>query len=169
MTSKNNDVAANDTDNGKDTGAAKGSEGGAASKVTESLEAARARAAEAYDVARTRTSAAFDSARETASSATKRTADGIDANPMVAVVGGLALGAVAAVFLPKTKKEEELFGAVGQRIADTARQATQAAREAGKQKLDEIGINADSARQRASELVGSSAGAAVDAVKGGKA
>ena len=142
----------------------------AATKVrdtaADTLDAARTRAADAYETARERTNAAYGSVRDTASSACRRTADGIDANPIAALVGGLALGAIAAAFLPKTKREDQLFGGVGQRITDTARDAARAAKEAGREKLDEIGINAESAKQRVSELVGSSANAAVDTVRG---
>ena len=142
----------------------------AATKVrdtaADTLNSARTRAADAYETARERTSAAYDSVRETATSAGRRTADGIDANPIAALVGGLALGAIAAAFRPKTKREDQLFGQVGQRISDTARDAARAAKEAGREKLDEIGINAESAKQRVSELVGSSANAAVDTVRG---
>lgn len=143
---------------------------GVATKVrdtaSEGLEAARARAADAYDAAREKTSAAYGSVRDTASSAGRRTADGIDANPMAALVGGLALGAIAAAFLPKTRREDQLFGQVGQRISDTARDAARAAKDAGRDKLDELGLNAESAKQHVSEVVGSSATAAVDTVRG---
>ncbi len=85
---------------------------------------------------------------------------------MVALAGGLVLGIVAAMVLPKTRREEEILGGVGQRITDTAREAARAAREAGREKLEELGVNRKSAGQRVSELVGTSASAAADAVRG---
>ena len=163
------------TVNDNDTSGA-GSDTGGRGRVGETLETARTRAAEAYETARERTSAAYDTARSRASSAVgsarqgasragRRTADEIDANPMGAVVAGLALGAVAAALLPKSRRESEMLGQYGQRINDTAREAARAAREAGRSKLDELGLNRETARQKASELVGSSASAAADAVR----
>ena len=85
------------------------------------------------------------SARDTASQARMKTADGVDANPIAALIGGLALGALAAAVLPRTRKEEELLGPVGAKINDRARTAAQSAMEAGQNKLDELGISKDSA------------------------
>jgi len=119
-------------------------------------------AAEAYQVARERTEAAFEAARETAQQAGRRTVDGIDSNPMAAIVGGLALGAVAALLLPGTQREDELLGSVGRRITDTAREAARAAREAGREQIDELGLSRDGVRRKLDEFTDR----AVDAVKG---
>ena len=163
----------NDNDNGTQASTDASGDSGIAAKVrdtaSESLSAARTRAADAYETARQRTSDAYSAARETASTAGRRTAEEIDANPIAALIGGLAIGAVAAALLPKTRREEDLFGSVGQRINDTARDAARAARDAGRDKLDELGLNAETARQRASELVGSTASAAAEAVRGSRA
>jgi ElaB/YqjD/DUF883 family membrane-anchored ribosome-binding protein len=135
-------------------------------------EGARSRAAEAYQAARERTSAAYASAREGAQKAGRRTAEGIESNPVAAVVGGLALGAVAAALLPRTRREEDLLGDVGRKLTDTAREAARAAREAGREQLDELGLSRDAARRKLDEFtdravaaVGSSATAAKGAVK----
>jgi ElaB/YqjD/DUF883 family membrane-anchored ribosome-binding protein len=141
------------------------SSGNTGSNAGESA-SARSRVASAYETARERTSAAYGTARDGAASTARRAADGIDANPMAAVVGGLAIGAIAAAFIPRTRKEEELLGPIGGRIADTARGAVEAAKEAGREKLDEIGLNKDTARQRASDLIGGAASAAVESVRG---
>jgi hypothetical protein len=100
------------------------------------LASVRQSAADAYQAARERTAAAYSTARDTAASAGRRTADGIDGNPMAALVGGLALGAIAGALFPATRQERQLFGNVGRRINDTARQAATAARDAGKERLD---------------------------------
>lgn len=100
------------------------------------LASVRQSAADAYQAARERTAAAYSTARDTAASAGRRTADGIDGNPMAALVGGLALGAIAGALFPVTRQERQLFGNVGRRVNDTARQAATAARDAGKKQLD---------------------------------
>lgn len=143
------------TDNeqqGSTTGQQSGRLSSAKQKAGEALDSARTRAGDAYSSARERTSSAYDTARERASSATRATADGINANPGAALIGGLALGALAAVLLPKTRKEEELLGQYGRQINDKAKQAAQAAKEAGRSKLDELGVNKETAKQKLSEV-----------------
>lgn len=165
-----------DTDTGADT-----RERG---RVREGLHTARTRASDAYAAARERTStaagkvrdrasSAYDSARGGASRARQRTSDGVDTNPMAALVGGLALGALIAAVLPKSRREEELLGRYGKRINETAREAARAAREAGTTKLDELGVNRDAAKEKLSQLASTageaartSASAAAKKVKG---
>jgi len=140
------------------------------------LSAASEKAAQAYQAARERTSAAYATARERAGtayeSAGRRTGETIDANPVAAVAGGLALGAIVALLLPRTEREDRLLGPAGRRINDTARDAIGAAREAGRQQLDELGLSRDGIKRRLDEFsdraagaVRSSAGAAADTVK----
>ena len=123
------------------------------------LAAVRQTAADAYQAARERTATAYSAARDTAASAGRRTADGIDGNPMAAVVGGLALGAIAGVLIPIARQERQLFGNVGRRLNDTARQAAMAARDAGKERLDGF-------TDQALGAVRASASAAADSVRG---
>lgn len=113
---------------------------------------ARSKASDAYQAARERTSAAFGSASERAGQVAERTSQGIETNPMMALAGGLALGAVLGALLPKTRREEELLGDYGRRINDTAREAARAAKEAGTSKLDELGYNRDTLRQKVDSL-----------------
>lgn len=133
-------------------------------------------AAEAYETARDRTSAAYAAARERAGavyeSAGRRASEGIDSNPVAAVVGGVALGAIVAALLPRTRREEEMLGDVGRRINDTARDAARAAREASRQQLDELGLSRDGIKGRLDEFTGravgtvrASAGAAADTAR----
>lgn len=121
-------------------------------RMRETASAARGKASDAYHAARERTSSAYGSARERMSGATRRTSDGIDSNPMAALVGGLALGAIVAALLPKTQREEEMFGKYGRQINDKAREAARAAREAGANKLDELGYNRETAKEKIQSL-----------------
>ena len=124
------------------------------------LSGVRTKASDAFQSARDRTSSAYGSARERASGASRKTAETIDTAPGAALIGGLALGALAAVLLPKTRKEEELLGSYGRQINDKAKQAAQAAKEAGRSKIDELGLK-DTAKQALSDV----ASQAKDAVK----
>ena len=133
----------------------------------------RTKASDTFSAARDRTSAAYGTVRERASDATRKTAETIDTAPGAALIGGLALGALAAVLLPKTRKEDELLGTYGKQINDKAKQAAQAAKDAGRSKLDEMGLNKDAAKQKLTEVaqqakdaVKQSATAAAQAAKG---
>jgi ElaB/YqjD/DUF883 family membrane-anchored ribosome-binding protein len=106
-----------------------------------------------------------DSARETA----RRTAEGIEANPLSILVGGVALGVLAGALIPRTEQESKLLGPVGKRLTDTASGAAQAARNAGKAELDSLGLNKNAAREQVGKILDgvmkalSSAGAAAAA------
>jgi ElaB/YqjD/DUF883 family membrane-anchored ribosome-binding protein len=122
------------------------------------LSTASSAAADAYRSARERTSEAYAAARERAGAVSQRTAESFDSAPMAAVIGGLALGAIAGALLPRTRREEDLFGSVGRRINDGARDAVRAARDAGRDQLDGF-------TDRAVSALRSSAGAAADSVR----
>lgn len=133
-----------------------------------------AAARQAFESARERTSAAYATAREKAGSAYetagRKTSQSIESNPVAAVVGGLAIGAIAAALLPRTSREDELLGTVGRKINDSAREAANAAKEAGRSQLDELGLNRDGLQgklnaftDRAVGAVKGSAGAVADA------
>ena len=98
----------------------------------------RNRAAGAYAAARERTSSAFQSTRETVSGAGQRAGDAIGSNPVGAVIGGFALGAIVAAVLPRTERESRALGGVGHKLADTAREAVQSATQAGKEQVEQI-------------------------------
>ena len=85
----------------------------------------RQRAIEAYGNARTRANDALDEA------------------PLIALAGGLAAGALIAALLPRTRTEERLVRPVANRARETAKSAAQAAKEAGRSRLDELGLTAD--------------------------
>lgn len=129
----------------------------ASNYVQEKASTVKATASDAVTSARYKASALADSARDTAELARLRTADGVDANPVAALIGGLALGALAAAVLPRTRREDELLGLVGSKINDKARTAANAAVEAGQSKLDELGISKDTAMDKARALAQSAA------------
>jgi hypothetical protein len=92
---------------------------------------------------------AYDSARERASDVTARAGD----VPLLALAGGLALGAILGALLPRTRTEERLLGKVGGRITDSARAAAVAAKEAGREKLSELNITRDAGASAVQSLV----------------
>lgn len=149
------------------------SAGKAGDYAKEQAAAAKAAAGDAFVAAKDKAGDLLDTARQTATQARQKTADGIDASPVAALLGGLAIGALAAAVLPRTRKEDDLLGNLGGKINDSAREAAQAAKEAGRGKLEELGINKDAAMDKAKELAQSAAGvvresatAAASSVKG---
>jgi ElaB/YqjD/DUF883 family membrane-anchored ribosome-binding protein len=163
------------TDTANDTGTTTNSGADGGGRVSAVTGKARDKASAAYGAARERTGSAYGTVRQGASQARSRTADGIETNPVGALIGGLAIGALVATLLPKSRRESELLGDFGRRINDTAREAARAATEAGKGKLDELGLNRDTAKQKLSDIAGgagealkTSAGAAAQTVKSGQ-
>ncbi|HET7709740.1 MAG TPA: hypothetical protein VFK50_09450 [Sphingomicrobium sp.] len=93
--------------------------------------------------ARQRAIDAYDSARERVAGAGRKAGDTFSEAPLIALAGGLAAGAMIAALLPKSKAEQKLLGPVGERLTGTARAAADAAREAGSQRLEELGLTRD--------------------------
>jgi ElaB/YqjD/DUF883 family membrane-anchored ribosome-binding protein len=96
---------------------------------------------------------AAQASRDAAHKAREKTSEQIDSNPLAAVLGGLAIGAIAAALVPLTRRENELVGKTGKKIRDTAAKAARTAKEAGAEQLDALGINSDAAKAQVKDLV----------------
>lgn len=116
----------------------------------------RSKAGSAYDATRAKTSAAYAGARDRASGVV----DKVGSNPVTAIAGGFAVGAVLAAVLPTTRRETELLGGVGGKITDAARDAANSAVEAGRAQVEEL-------TQDAATKVGQAVIGAVAASAGG--
>ena len=128
---------------------------GTAARLRETADAARTKASEALTSTRERAGSAYAVAKDQVSKTGERASAVIDESPMAAIVGGLALGALVGALLPRSRAEEEYLGGVGERINETGRKAAEAARDAGREKLDELGLNRDAAREQISKLLDS--------------
>lgn len=125
----------------------------ATATVRETATAARATAERALQDTRDRAAQAIATTRKTARSAGKRTAAGVEQNPLALLIGGLTLGAIAGSLIPRTEREAKALGGVGKRIRAAAGDAAQAAKAAGVETLDSLGVNSRSAKQQASKLL----------------
>ena len=96
-----------------------------------------------------------------ASEATNRVGGTIDEAPLIAIGAGLAAGALLAALLPTSRKEREVLAPVGDRITGAARDAADAARRAGSDKLKELGLTPDAIVDKAGEAAREAAQAAV--------
>ena len=121
--------------NGTGSAEAGSAEAGRLSGVTGKV---RTSASDAYSSARDRTSSAYGTAREKASRATQATAQGVESYPVVAIAGGLAVGALLAAVLPRTQREQETLGRYGQKLNDAAREVATTAAEAGREQAQQI-------------------------------
>ena len=59
-------------------------------------------------------------------------------SPLIALAGGIALGALIAAVLPQTERETDLLQPVGSKVTDAGRAGIDKVREAGKAKVDEL-------------------------------
>ncbi len=121
--------------------------------VRETYESTKTRAGEAYDSAATKTGEIYARARGRAAAAGHRTAETVNNNPLTTIIGGLAVGMLIGSLLPKTRREREWLGPYGSEITGRARDAAQAARAVGSEKLDEFGFIKDAARDTAKRVL----------------
>ena len=91
--------------------------------TTEDEVGTRQRAIEAYEGARDRASDTFSQA------------------PLIALAGGIAACALIAALLPRTETETRAIRPTARRVKKSARDALNAARDTGQQRLDELGLN----------------------------
>jgi hypothetical protein len=108
---------------------------------------------------------AYDSALDSASDATRKAGDAIGDAPLVALGAGIAAGALLAVLLPTSRKERELLRPYGDRVTGAARDAAEAARRAGNDKLRELGLTPDVLADKAGEAAKATAQAAIGTFK----
>lgn len=93
-------------------------------------------------------------ARQKARAAAARTGDSIDRNPLAIVLGGVALGAVIGALLPSTERETRMLGKAGKKLNKKAKKMAEAAKDAGKKKVDSLGLNGEMVREQFRDLVG---------------
>lgn len=103
---------------------------------------------------------AYDSAYESTSEVTRKAEDAIGEAPLIALGAGVAVGALLAALIPTTRREREVLKPYADRVTGAARDAADAAREAGSEKLRELGLTPDAVAEKASEAAKASAQAA---------
>ncbi len=162
MTSTTDDRPASASATNSGAGADAEERGGRAAAARQAFETARERTAAAYATARERAGSAYETAG-------RKTSQGIDSNPVAAVVGGLAIGAIVAALLPRTSREDEMLGPVGRKITDSAREAARAAKEAGRGQLDELGLSRDGLQGKLNEFTDRAVGAVKSSAGAGAA
>ena len=137
-------------------------------RETQNVETQDGVSSDAYGKVSDRVAAAYAAAREKTASAGQT----IESSPLAAMLGGIAIGAIAGALLPRIEKEKELLAPLGAKIGDAARAALDAGKSAGTGALDEAGLSSDQLRSQVSKLVeqalkaaGSAGSAAVQAAR----
>lgn len=140
--------------------AAEGAKSGLANaraKTVETGSAAKQKATETYGRSREAAARGVQSSKDLAHKAAVRTGDTIDKNPIAIVLGGLALGAIAGALIPATQREKKILGKAGKKVNDKAAKVAEAAKNAGKDKIDSLGLNGDAVRDQFRDLVSKAA------------
>ncbi|WP_454883923.1 hypothetical protein [Sphingomonas oryzagri] len=137
----------------------------AVERTRDGLEQARDKVNDAYSSGRGKASDAYASARQ-------KTTEGFENNPLAVLLGGIAIGAALGALLPRTEREAKVLGAVGEKVRGAAGEAIEAAKGAGRDKLDELGLSKDHARETMKSLLdgaiaaaGSAGAAALDSAR----
>lgn len=126
-------------------------------KMSEGLKstsnAAKQRAATAVEKSKETAARSIQSSKELAYKAVEKSGDSLDKNPLAIVAGGLVLGLIAGALLPRHKNEEKILGKAGKKLNKQARKAADAAKQAGKDKIDTLGLGSDALRSQFRDLV----------------
>jgi ElaB/YqjD/DUF883 family membrane-anchored ribosome-binding protein len=120
----------------------------------------RAKASETAQQAKAKAAKAAETVKAKGKQAGAKASTGIESNPLAAIAGGLAIGAILAGILPRTATEDRAVGKVGTRVRSTTRNVIKSAKENARAQLDEMGLNPDSAREKLGGIAGKVAEAA---------
>ena len=129
----------------------------AKAKTTNTSATAREKAAEAYETGREAAARGVQQSRDFVNQTAIKTGDGIDKNPLAIVLGGIALGAIVGALLPRTERETKIMGKTGKKLNKKAKEMAKAAKAAGKEQVDNLGLNADAVREQFRDLVSKAA------------
>ncbi|AQR75695.1 hypothetical protein BXU08_05515 [Sphingomonas sp. LM7] len=80
--------------------------------------------------------------------------ESIGDNPAALLAGGVALGVLVGVLLPRAAKERELLAPVGRQIADRVTSTAQAVKDAGRQEIDTLLPGRDATKEKVTALFG---------------
>lgn len=147
------------------TGTARKNIAAAGEKARSATSAAKRNAAVATAKGKAAAARQVQESKKLAQKAGKLSAEGVDKNPLAIVAGGLAIGAIVGMLLPKTERETKVLGKAGQKLNETAKRAANAAKDAGKAKVSEVGLDSDALRAQFRDLVGKASEAVMAAGK----
>ena len=130
----------------------------------EKMSESKARAASLLGEGREKAAESVAATREAAKKAVARSEETIANSPLAIVAGGAALGILIGMLLPKSKAEGKYVGGAGRKINETARTAYQAAKDASRDQIGEMGLSGDNMRAQFKDLFGKAIEAAKTAM-----
>ncbi len=130
----------------------------------EKMSKSKARAAALLGEGREKAAESVAATRDAAKKAVAKSEETITNSPLAIVAGGAALGVLIGVLLPKSKAEGKWVGGAGRKINETAKTAYQAAREASRDQIGELGLSNDNMRAQFKDLFGKAIEAAKTAM-----
>ncbi|ATW04937.1 hypothetical protein C8024_15705 [Sphingopyxis sp. BSNA05] len=130
----------------------------------EKMSASKARAAALLGEGREKAAERVAATRDVAKKAVEKSEETITNSPLAIVAGGAALGVLIGVLLPKSKAEGKYVGAAGRKINETAKTAYQAAKDASRDQIGELGLTNDNMREQFKDMFGKAIEAAKTAM-----
>ncbi|WP_233503587.1 hypothetical protein [Sphingomonas psychrotolerans] len=85
---------------------------------------------------------------------TRDAVEGLGDNPVALLAGGVALGVLVGVLLPRAAKERELLAPVGRQLAERATATARAVKDAGRQEIDSLLPGRDATKEKVTALFG---------------
>ncbi len=135
----------------------------AAESVAATREAAK-KAAALLGEGREKAVESVTATRDAAKKAVAKSEETLSNSPLAIVAGGAALGILVGMLLPKSKAEEKYVGGAGRKINETAKTAYQAAKDASRDQIGELGLSNDNMRSQFKDLFGKAIEAAKTAM-----
>ena len=138
----------------------------------ERMSESKARAAALLGEGREKAAESVAVTKDAAKRAVAKSEETITNSPLAIVAGGAALGAILGLLLPKSNVEEKTIGGAGRKLNETAKTAYEAAKDASREQVEEMGLTNDNMREqfkdlfsKAIEAAKTAMAAAQDAVK----
>tara|TARA_R110002110_G_scaffold108846_2_gene271645 strand:+ start:547 stop:1086 length:540 start_codon:yes stop_codon:yes gene_type:complete len=130
----------------------------------EKMSESKARAAALLGDGREKAAESVAATREAAKKAAARSEETITNSPLTIVAAGAALGVLVGALLPKSKTEGKFVGGAGRKINETAKTAYQAAKDASRDQISEMGLSNDNLRNQFKDMFGKAIEAAKTAM-----
>lgn len=105
------------------------------------------------EIVTTKVTDAYEAARDQVAHVAETTVSALEANPVAALLAGIALGAAAGALLPRSERERALLAPLGTKLAAAGTAALAAGREAGADALKGSPLDKDALRDQVSGLV----------------
>ena len=140
-------------------------------KLTDNIDKARAASRERLETAREIATESTAAARERmseskarAKKARAKSEETISNSPLTIVASGAALGILIGMLLPKSKAEGKYVAGAGRKVNETVKTAYQAAKDASREQIAELGLSNDGLRTQFKHLLGKAVEAAKTAI-----